>query len=77
MLPDRLIRQMSAHTGPIHAVKFTSDGNYCMSCSDDRTVILCNPHRDGHESNEALHIKTYSGVHGYQILDIAISKVLP
>lgn len=76
MLPDKLIRELSAHKGAVHGVRFTHCGNYCMSCSEDRTVILWNPHRESlSDSNSALQIKSYAGVHGYQILDIAISNV--
>ena len=32
--------------GSVNAVRFTHDGNYCMTASDDRTVKLWNPHKD-------------------------------
>lgn len=69
-------RTLNGHTAAVNAVRFTSDGSYCMTCSDDKTVRLWNPHKDdvATEGN-ALLIKTYSGVHGYQIFDISISKV--
>jgi len=64
--------------GAVHAVRFSHDGNYCMTAGDDRSVRLFNPHKDdpskpGGASSEALLIKTYSGTHGYEILDVAIA----
>ena len=64
--------------GAVHAVRFSHDGNYCMTAGDDRSVRLFNPHKvdpskPGGVSSEALLIKTYSGVHGYEILDVAIA----
>jgi hypothetical protein len=47
-----------------------------MTCSDDRSVKLWNPHKSDAVSGSALCIKTYNGVHGYQIFDIAISQVI-
>jgi mitogen-activated protein kinase organizer 1 len=72
-----LERTLNGHEGAVNAVRFTSDGAYCMTCSDDRTVRLWNPHKDdpSGDSRNALLIKTYSGVHGYQIFDVCISKV--
>ena len=32
--------------GSVNAVRFTHDGNYCMTASEDRTVKLWNPHKD-------------------------------
>jgi mitogen-activated protein kinase organizer 1 len=46
-----------------------------MTGSNDRTVKLWNPHKDDIQvANQGLLIKTYSGSHGYGILDLAISK---
>ena len=69
------IRSLSGHApGSVNAVKFSSDGNYCMTAADDRQVMLWNPHIDKPGNAElGLHIKSYSGVHGYQILDLAIT----
>jgi len=72
------------HVGPVNAVRWTRDGNYCLSCSDDRTVKLWNPHKTstlsaatGLTENTAgfgrsLQIKSYSGAHGYAINDVAV-----
>mmetsp|Transcript_12170 Transcript_12170/g.18379 ORF Transcript_12170/g.18379 Transcript_12170/m.18379 type:complete len:320 (-) Transcript_12170:135-1094(-) len=73
VLPPPL-RGLSGHSGAVNAIRFTSDGNYCISCSDDRSVKLWNPHRDDpSQHSNALLIKSYSGVHGYQILDVAVT----
>lgn len=62
----------------INAIKFTPDGSYCMTASDDRTIKLWNPHVDDPSKlqygNNALLIKTYAGIHGYGILDVSITK---
>eukprot|EP01041_Mallomonas_annulata_P004380 gene4380-8723_t len=69
-----LQRDLIGHSAPINAVRFTLDGNYCITCSDDRSLKLWNPHKDDPERNgQALTIKTYDGVHGYSILDATIS----
>ena len=69
--------EMRGHSGAVNAVRFTADGNYCASCSDDRTIRLWNPHKeDPSQTNTALLIKVYAGIHGYQILDIAVSAVI-
>lgn len=44
-----------------------------MTCGQDRTVRLWNPHRDGLEAKgEALLVKTYEGRHGYDVQDVAM-----
>lgn len=44
-----------------------------MTCGQDRSVRLWNPHRDGLEAKgEALLIKTYEGRHGYDVQDVAM-----
>lgn len=68
---------MNRHSAAVNSVRFTADGNYCMTCSDDKTVHLWNPHKDDPTTEgNALLIKSYSGTHGYQIFDVAISTVL-
>jgi WD40 repeat protein len=70
------LRQLIGHQNGVNMVKFTTDGNYCISCSDDRTIKLWNPHRaDPTNEQNGLLIKTYSGVHGYQVLDADVSFV--
>ena len=73
-----LVRNLGASSGggAINAVRFSHDGNYCMTAGDDRTVKLFNPHKDdpSQPNHEALLIKNYTGVHGYPILDVVIAK---
>jgi len=49
------------HEGPVRAVRFNSDGNYCMTCGSDKTLRLSNPYK-------GTLLKTYIG-HGYEVLD--------
>lgn len=76
-LPTQLAAELTGHQGPVRAVrfnskclyiiccflllKFTENGNYCLTCGSDKTVKLWNPHRQ-------LLIKSYSG-HGLEVLD--------
>jgi mitogen-activated protein kinase organizer 1 len=80
---DSIVRAWR-EAGAINAVRLTKDGNYLMIAGEDRTVSLYNPHKDDPNSlpfelggedgpRSALKIKTYSGVHGHGINDIAIS----
>ncbi|KAF4319806.1 hypothetical protein G195_004769 [Phytophthora kernoviae 00238/432] len=49
-------------------------GTYVMTCGQDKTVKLWNPHRSGVENdNKALLIKSYEGRHGYDVQDVAIT----
>ena len=79
------LRVLDTGTSPVNVVRFTKDGNYCMSAGDDRIVRLWNPHKDDPSAavaaaateteagGRALTIKKYEGIHGYSILDVAIS----
>lgn len=68
------VRICKSHLGSVNCVRFTRDGNYCMTAGDDRSVKLFNPHRDDQKSeNGALLIKTYSGVHSYPVYALAVS----
>jgi mitogen-activated protein kinase organizer 1 len=72
-------KRVLKHNGAINSVRFTADGSYCMTASDDRSVKLWNPHRDDPSTlddidiKDAFTIKTYTGTHGYGILDVAIT----
>ncbi|KDO17974.1 hypothetical protein SPRG_16626 [Saprolegnia parasitica CBS 223.65] len=66
-------RVLRGHVGPVIAVRFNDKGTYCMSCGNDRTIKLWNPHRDGLEGPEsAFLVKSYTGLHGYEVRDVAI-----
>jgi len=45
-LPSVPVAELRGHEdGPIHIVRFTADGKYCITGSNDRTVRLWNPTR--------------------------------
>jgi mitogen-activated protein kinase organizer 1 len=74
-LPTTLVRTLSGHKGPLHAVKFNHDGRYCVTAGSDKTFVLWNPYRSappGDASAGALLVHRYIG-HGYEIVDVAIS----
>lgn len=54
------------HEGPVRAVRFNTDGNYCLTCGSDKTLRLWNPHK-------GTLLKTYMG-HGYEVLDAVASS---
>eukprot|EP00919_Chromeraceae_sp_WS-2016_P044127 GHVR01105165.1.p1 GENE.GHVR01105165.1~~GHVR01105165.1.p1 ORF type:complete len:310 (+),score=69.93 GHVR01105165.1:22-951(+) len=64
---DNLLQRLEGHTGVVTNVKFNSNGTYCMSCSNDKTIRLWNPSR-------GIQIKEYSGPHNYEIFDVCISQ---
>lgn len=44
-----------------------------MTAGQDKTIRLWNPHRPSDEKvDEAVLVKTYQGVHGYDVLDVAM-----
>lgn len=73
---DSNLRTIDDHVGSINVVKFTFDGNYCITGSDDRTLKLWNPHKRDPSKSEttSLLIKSYEGAHGYSVLDVSIAK---
>ncbi|XP_003390666.1 PREDICTED: WD repeat domain-containing protein 83-like [Amphimedon queenslandica] len=60
-LPNQLAHEFHGHQDAIRAIRFTKSGEYCLTCSADKTVRLWNPHR-------GLGIKTYKGP-GQEVLD--------
>ena len=60
-LPTVFIRELQGHKGPVRAVRFNVNGNYCLTCGNDKLVKLWNPYT-------GIELKTYSG-HGYEVLD--------
>jgi mitogen-activated protein kinase organizer 1 len=77
MIVAKVEATLKSHTSAVNAVRFTKDGSYCLTCSDDRTVKLWNPFRrsstENGQENDALLIKTYTGAHGYGVLDLVVS----
>lgn len=67
-LPCKEAALLTGHQGPVRAVRFNADGNYCVTCGSDKLVKLWNPHREGGK-----FLKTYSG-HGYEVLDVVASS---
>eukprot|EP00742_Colponemidia_sp_Colp-10_P011218 GILJ01012434.1.p1 GENE.GILJ01012434.1~~GILJ01012434.1.p1 ORF type:complete len:300 (+),score=22.48 GILJ01012434.1:74-973(+) len=65
-LPTQAVFTLTGHQGPVSVVRFNRDGAYCMSGGHDKTLKLWNPHRGG-------LIKTYTGSHNHEILDVAIA----
>ena len=73
-LPVRELRTITGHKGAVYAVRFNNNGTYCMSCGQDSTLRLWNPHRDDPTAGTgALLLKKYSGPHGHGVLDVCIS----
>lgn len=64
-LPDKLVHELNGHQGPIRAVRFNRNGDYCLTCSSDRTVRLWNPHK-------GTGIKIYKGP-GQEVLDADVA----
>ena len=67
------------HTAAINAIRFTSDGSYCMTASDDKSLRLWNPYRSAAVETNSLEkqaycVQTFTGVHGYSVVDVAISQ---
>jgi len=65
-LPYTLVHTLRGHQGTVTTVRFNSNGNYCLSCGQDKSIKLWNPHK-------GVLIKTYTG-HGYEVLDVAVTK---
>ena len=61
-LPVLKILVVDCKQGAVRAVRYSVDGNYCMTAGQDKSVKLWNP-------NKGIPLKTYSG-HGYEVLDV-------
>jgi WD40 repeat protein len=64
-LPTVFIRQLDGHQGPVRAVRFNANGNYCVTCGGDKFLKLWNPYT-------GVELKSYGG-HGYEVLDATAS----
>lgn len=49
---------------------FLEDGNYCMTCGQDRSLCLWNPDRD--DMKDGFLIKRYKGPHSYGVNDVSM-----
>jgi mitogen-activated protein kinase organizer 1 len=65
-LPSKSETTLLGHDGAVMCVAFNSDGNYCLSGGQDRTVKLWNPAKGS-------LIKTYSA-HAHAVLDVSTAK---
>jgi len=59
------VKLLKGHVGSVPVVRFSKDGNYCLSGGNDKTIKLWNP-------NKGVLIKTYTG-HGWEVLDLSVS----
>lgn len=57
--------KIDCQQGAVRAVRFNKDGNYCITCGNDKTVKLWNPYKQ-------LKLQTYSG-HSQEVLGLLIS----
>ena len=57
----------------VNAVKWTHDGAFAMTCSEDRNLYLWNPFRVDHKGSGFL-LKSYTGGHSHGVVDVAIAK---
>ncbi len=57
----------NAHKHPIYCIKFSQDGDYCLSGSQDKSIKLYNPLKN-------LLIKSYDNIHSNDVLDLVITK---
>jgi mitogen-activated protein kinase organizer 1 len=55
---------LKGHIASVSKVAFNSKGEYCVSCSYDKTIRLWNPYKEK-------CIKVYRG-HGYQVVDLDV-----
>jgi WD40 repeat protein len=58
----RELAQLKGHVGPVYALKFSADSNYCLSAGSDRIIRLWNPLK-------GTLIKSYDG-HAKDVLGV-------
>lgn len=66
VLPGVFVRELKGHQGPVRAVRFNVNGNYCLTCGNDKLLKLWNPY-------SGVELKSYGG-HGYEVLDAVASN---
>jgi mitogen-activated protein kinase organizer 1 len=88
-VPTQRVRTLQAHQGAVHACCFSRNGRYLFSCGQDRSVRLWNPHKNSISNNSSISdtnaptnhpetpqgtlVATFSGAHGYPVLDVCVS----
>ncbi|TFJ83470.1 hypothetical protein NSK_005239 [Nannochloropsis salina CCMP1776] len=75
-LPTKVRRKLVGHRGPIYTIRFNEKGTYCMTGGQDKSIKLWNPFRpsaDANKAGEAMLVQTFTGPHGYEIRDVAIT----
>jgi len=60
-IPQTQVRSVDCKQGAVRAVRYSVDGNYCITAGADKSVKLWNPNRGN-------LLKTYMG-HGFEVLD--------
>ena len=66
-IPTKVAKTLRGHEGYVNVAKFSSDFNYCVSGSSDRSVIIWNPYK-------GTLIKQYKGMHNKEVLDAYVTK---
>lgn len=66
-LPKSFKSELIGHKAAIYVVKYSKDGLYCFSGSQDKSIKLWNPSKN-------LLIKSYDTIHSQDVLDVSISS---
>jgi len=59
-LPSHFLHDINIHDSAVRAVRFNYDGQYCLTCGNDKSLKLFNPYN-------GVLLKSYNG-HGYEVL---------
>ena len=59
--------ELLGHKSYVYVIKYSKEGDYLMSGSQDRSIKLWNP-------NKKMIIKSYENIHSQDVLDIAITS---
>ncbi|CEM08840.1 unnamed protein product [Vitrella brassicaformis CCMP3155] len=65
-VPWKSTATLRGHKGSVQNVRFNKDGSYCLSCGQDKTLRLWNPHK-------GLFIKEYKGPHNHEVNDAVVT----
>jgi mitogen-activated protein kinase organizer 1 len=66
-IPKNFKSELIGHKAAIYVVKYSKDGLYCFSGSQDKTIKLWNPSKN-------LLVKSYDTLHSQDVLDVSISS---